>query len=175
MRSGAGFGLSAHVLCAVLDRDALPAQPEQAVGRRNLFRPGGDPESFRWNKQSSRLLASAAAQFEQAVKDYFHSLSWSQPAPANAKPATAAQSGEPRVSIPFRCWTRARLAAASWILPTAQAQALVAEMMVRLPEHRDQGEKDLQAIIADPKTENAIAHRGLAWAHLRKKGIRSGE
>ena len=45
----------------------------------------------------------------------------------------------------------------------------MAEMMVRMPEHRDQGEKDLQAVIGDPKTDNAIAHRGLAWAYMQKK------
>jgi Flp pilus assembly protein TadD len=51
----------------------------------------------------------------------------------------------------------------------AQAQALVAEMSVRLPEHRDQGEKTLATIIADPKTDNVIAHRALAWVRMEKK------
>ena len=41
--------------------------------------------------------------------------------------------------------------------------------MVRLPEHRDQAEKDLQTIIADPKGDNAIAHRALAWARMDRK------
>ncbi len=54
-------------------------------------------------------------------------------------------------------------------MPDAQARSLVGEMAVRLPEHREQGEKDLRTINSDPKIENAIAHRGLAWAHLQRK------
>ena len=39
------FRLPAHVLRTVVDRDALPAQPEQIIGDRNLFRTGADSES----------------------------------------------------------------------------------------------------------------------------------
>ena len=42
-------------------------------------------------------------------------------------------------------------------------------MAVRLPEHRDQSEKDLQTIVADPKADNAIAHRALAWVRMERK------
>jgi tetratricopeptide (TPR) repeat protein len=45
----------------------------------------------------------------------------------------------------------------------------VAEMAVRLPEHRDQGEKNLETVIADPKTDNVIAHRALAWVRMERK------
>jgi hypothetical protein len=51
----------------------------------------------------------------------------------------------------------------------AQAQALVAEMAVRMPEHRDQGEKDLQTVIADPEADNSIAHRAMAWVRMQRK------
>ena len=40
---------------------------------------------------------------------------------------------------------------------------------MRLPEHRDQGEKDLQTVIADPKGDNAIAHRALAWVRMERE------
>ena len=50
-----------------------------------------------------------------------------------------------------------------------QAQSLVAEMMLRLPEHREQGEKDLASVIADPKGDNVIAHRAMAWARMDRK------
>ena len=39
------LGLPADVLCAVMDRDALPDPPEQAVRRGSLFRTGADAES----------------------------------------------------------------------------------------------------------------------------------
>ena len=108
------------------------------------------------------------AQFEQAVKDYFHSLSWSQPPPANAKAANATAQADSAYQL--HSGARSRPGRKQRLdITDAQAQALVAEVMVRLPEHRDQGEKDLQAVIDDPKTDNAIAHRGLAWAHLEKK------
>ena len=42
-------------------------------------------------------------------------------------------------------------------------------MAVRMPEHREQGEKDLEAIVADPKTDNVIAHRALAWVRMERK------
>ena len=42
-------------------------------------------------------------------------------------------------------------------------------MEVRLAEHREQGEKDLRTIISDPKADNSIAHRGLAWTHMEEK------
>jgi len=42
-------------------------------------------------------------------------------------------------------------------------------MAVRLPEHRDQGEKNLETIIADPKMDNANAHRALAWVRMERK------
>jgi tetratricopeptide (TPR) repeat protein len=109
-----------------------------------------------------------AAQLEQAVKDYFHSLSWSPPPPANAKVANAtAQAGSAYQLLPVL--EAGQIGSSVLDITDAQAQALVAEVMVRLPEHRDQGEKDLQAVIDDPKTDNAIAHRGLAWTHLEKK------
>jgi len=41
--------------------------------------------------------------------------------------------------------------------------------MVRLPEHRQRALQELNTIIGQPKTENAIAHRALAWMHLQSK------
>ena len=108
------------------------------------------------------------AQFEQAVKDYFHALSWAQPTPPNSKTASAAAPANSAYqSIPVL--DASQVGSSVVDIKDGQAQALVAEIMVRLPEHREQGEKDLQAVIADPKTDNAIAHRALAWAHLEKK------
>ena len=109
-----------------------------------------------------------AAQFEQAVKDYFHSRSWSPLTPANTKVANATTSAGSAYQV-LAVLEAGQVGSSVVDVTDAQAQALVAEVMVRLPEHRDQGEKDLQAVIGDPKTDNAIAHRGLAWAYLQKK------
>lgn len=108
-----------------------------------------------------------ATQFEQSVKDYFRSVSWSQP-PANTKPATTASSAASAYQA-LAVLEAGQLGSSVVDITDAQAAALVAEMMVRLREHREQAEKELQTVISDPKTENAIAHRGLAWAHLQRK------
>ncbi len=107
------------------------------------------------------------AQFEQAVKDYFHSRSWSQP-PANTKPTNATVPEGSAYQV-ISVLEAGQVGSSVVDVTEAQAQALVAEVMVRLPEHRDQGQKDLEMVINDPKTDNAIAHRGLAWAHLERK------
>jgi tetratricopeptide (TPR) repeat protein len=108
-----------------------------------------------------------AAQFGQVVKDYFHSRSWSQPT-ASTKPANAAVPEGSAYQV-ISALETGQVGSSVVDVTDAQAQALVAEMMVRLPEHRDQGQKELETVISDPKMDNAIAHRGLAWTHLGRK------
>jgi len=106
----------------------------------------------------------SAAQFEQAVKDYFHSFpTWS----AQAKPGAPSSGGQLNQFPP----PLGPLDIGGSVLDVVdtQAQALVAEMAVRLPEHRDQAEKNLETIIANPKTDYAIAHRALAWVRMERK------
>ncbi len=106
----------------------------------------------------------SAAQFEEAVKDYFHQF----PPSAAAQPKPGATSSGGQLSQ-FPPLGPLDVAGSVQDVVDAQAQALVAEMSVRLPEHRDQGEKTLETIIADPKTDNVIAHRALAWVRMEKK------
>jgi len=100
----------------------------------------------------------SAAQLEQVVKDHLHSLASaakSQPASlsqSSAAPATADQIGSNTDPVP---------------LPTAQA--LVAEMSLRVPEHRDQAHSDLNELTNDPKDDTAILHRALGWELMQKK------
>src|SRR5580692_5269660 len=54
-------------------------------------------------------------------------------------------------------------------LPEAEGQSLVAEMSVRLPEHREPAVQQLESITAQPKMDNVVARRALAWAHMEKK------
>lgn len=90
------------------------------------------------------------AQFEQAVKDYFRSLANPiHPFPTPLAPGDVGTSTQ-QVS-------------------DTEARALLGEVMVRVPEHRDQGLLELQGIINQPKLDNAIAHRALAWDHMQKK------
>ena len=106
----------------------------------------------------------SAAQFEEAVKDYFHRF----PPSAAAQPKPGATSSGAQLSQ-FPPLGPLDVAGSVQDVVDAQAQALLAEMSVRLPEHRDQGEKTLETIIADPKADNVIAHRALAWVRMEKK------
>ena len=113
-----------------------------------------------------QAFGMSPAQLEEAVKDYFHAFASAPLTQPNAKPGTSAPGGQvsqfPAPLGPLD------VGASVVDVVRAQALALVAEMAVRLPEHRDQGEKDLQTIIADPKGDNAIAHRALAWVRMER-------
>jgi len=54
-----------------------------------------------------------------------------------------------------------------------EADALVAEMELRMPEHREDAIKQLQKLADDPKTETAVAHRALSWAYVQKGDSKS--
>jgi tetratricopeptide (TPR) repeat protein len=53
-------------------------------------------------------------------------------------------------------------------VPIPEAQALLDEMKLRVPERRQQAVADLQELIDDPKTETVVAHRALAWADVQR-------
>lgn len=91
-----------------------------------------------------------AAQLDQAVKDYFRALT----NPEHAQPAPV-EPGD--------------VGASTQDVPATEAQALVGEVMLRVPERRDQGIQQLQSIINQPKLDSAIAHRALAWDHMQRK------
>jgi hypothetical protein len=132
------------------------------------------------------------AQFDQAVKDYFHSLkplftaldASKQPnAPTNSPqvyqfPAPVGPNDSAITTKPMR---------------EADARALAAEMKIRIPERREAGLQELQALATAPdptiptKSDekkaskgdeetaplvvavgNEIAHRALAWDHLQR-------
>ena len=109
-----------------------------------------------------QAFGMGAAQMEQAVKDYFHSLAVPRkpaapkalPLPAGAQQFTPIGLNEVGVSIQE--------------VQIPEAQALVAEAMVRVPGHRDEALKQLNALVDDPKAETAVAHRAIAWGHLQK-------
>jgi len=112
-----------------------------------------------------QAFGMSAAQLEQAVQDYFHSF----PASPQAQPKPGAAGTASQVGQTLAPPGPLDVGGSVQELVDGQAQALVAEMAVRLPEHREQGEKNLEAIIADPKADNVIAHRALAWVRMERK------
>jgi tetratricopeptide (TPR) repeat protein len=102
-----------------------------------------------------KAYSMSPAQFEQAVKDHFHSLLQT--------PGSAAGVQLNGVPLPEN------IGSSTQELPEAEGRALVAEMSLRLPDHRGQAVQRLESITNLPKGDNVVAHRGLAWAHLEKK------
>jgi tetratricopeptide (TPR) repeat protein len=105
-------------------------------------------------------------QFAQAVKDYFHSLAPSSQAPEKGRqpgPSNAGGIQSPGVT------PGEEISTSTQELPEEEGQALLAEMSVRLSERREQAVQELEATASQPKTDNVIARRGLAWVHLQKK------
>jgi tetratricopeptide (TPR) repeat protein len=109
----------------------------------------------------------SASQFEQTLKNYFHSLTpLFQAEDAAARPGTTKPGGE---IYQFPVVGPEEVGASVQSVTEADAQALLAEAALRLPEHREQAVKELRSIVSQPKLENAVAHRALAWVDMEKK------
>jgi len=105
----------------------------------------------------------SAAQLEQSIKDYFHTLSTSPPQPSREPKAPPLPQGAWQVPVAVgpgdvgTSWAEVRL---------SQAQALIAEVMARVPEHREEAIGQLNTLVDQPLTESFIAHRALGWAYF---------
>ena len=134
-----------------------------------------------------------AAQFDQAVKEYFHSLT---PlfAELDASRQSGSQANAPQVyQFPEIVAPDARVFTTNG-LREADARAVTAEVESRIPERREAGLRELQALATTPEpvpgklfsnkaknqddknnallvtaVGNEVAHRALAWDHLQRK------
>ena len=101
-----------------------------------------------------KAYGMSSGQFADAVKNYFH---------------TVAQSGNAGASPLLGLAPSDQIGSSNQELPFAEGQALLAEMAVRLPEHRDQAVQELESITGQPKSDNVVARRALGWADMQKK------
>ncbi|MGO9650298.1 MAG: tetratricopeptide repeat protein [Terriglobales bacterium] len=108
-----------------------------------------------------KAYGMTAAQLDQAVKDYFHSVS-----PLFQAAAGKAPSGP--MAPTLAPVTYDDVGVTTTDIPEANARAMIAEMDLRLPERHDQARELLETIAKQPATDNAIAHRALGWDHLVK-------
>lgn len=131
------------------------------------------------------------AQFDQAVKDYFHSLTPLFVALDQSK-QRGAELNPPQVyEFPELVGPSDNVITAKPI-PEADARAITAEVKTRIPDRREAGLQELQALATTPDpaakppkdrekkkddstdaplvaaTGNEIAHRALAWDHLQR-------
>ena len=113
------------------------------------------------------------AQFDKALKDYFHSLTQlfqNQDAARQPGANTSAQ-GIYRSAAPLG---PDDIAINAKPVSEADADAQLAEVMVRIPERREQGLREIERILKltdknGQPIDNEVAHRALAWVHLDKK------
>jgi cytochrome c-type biogenesis protein CcmH/NrfG len=101
-----------------------------------------------------KAYGMSSGQLADAVKNYFHTL---------------AQSGTAGASPLLGVAPSDQIGSSNQELPFAEGQALLAEMTVRLPEHRAQAVQQLESIIGLPKGDNVVARRALGWAEMQKK------
>ncbi len=118
-----------------------------------------------------KAYGTTLAQLEQAVKNYFHSLAAPSQAQEKGKQSSPGNAGGIQViaaqvmAVPLAD----DIGSSTQELPQAEGQALVAEMSVRVPEHREQAVQELESIAGQPKTDNVVARRALAWVDMVKK------
>jgi tetratricopeptide (TPR) repeat protein len=118
----------------------------------------------------------SVAQFDQAVKDYYHSLGQLQDDFNFAQQPKSGQATPERMQLykfPAPVGPDDIEVNLKPILES-DARAQLAEVMVRLPERRQQGLNELQAVMAlkdkdGQVLDNEIAHRALAWIAIETK------
>jgi hypothetical protein len=138
-----------------------------------------------------------SAQFDQAVKDYFHSLTPLFVALDQSKQQGVELNAPQVYQFPELVGPNDNVITAKPI-PVADARALAAGIKTRIPDHRDAGLQELQALATAPDptakpakekekdkdkdkkkddssdaplvtaTGNEIAHRALAWDHIQR-------
>jgi len=113
------------------------------------------------------------AQFDKTVKDYFHSLTqlFQNQDAARQPGATPSAAGIYRSAVPLG---PDDIAINAKPMTEADADAQLAEVMVRIPERREQGQREIDRILKltdknGQLIDNEVAHRALAWVHLDKK------
>jgi tetratricopeptide (TPR) repeat protein len=111
-----------------------------------------------------KSLGMSSAQLEEAVKDYYR---------AQAKTVTAPSGPVPQVAAPM---TADMIGTSIHQVSAPEAQALVAEMKLRVPDRRQAARQELESIVKQPNADNAVAHRALAWDYIEQKQFeRAGE
>lgn len=110
-----------------------------------------------------KAFGMSSAQLLQAVKDYLHSI---PPTLGGASPKTPPGALPNGVPAPV---TADVVGMSNHEVAEGEAQALVAEMKLRVPEHRDEARKELSSIMDQPKMDNVVAHRAMAWDAMEKK------
>lgn len=114
-----------------------------------------------------QAFGMTVTELDKTVKDYYHSLKGLQDTLQAAKQLNhgPVDSSISQMPLPFSVDDVATSAKQP---DMGEGDALVQEMALRIPEHREKAIEKLEALIAGEKTETAVAHRALAWAYVQK-------
>ncbi len=116
----------------------------------------------------------SAAQLDKAIKDYFHSLSQLKQDQDATRQSGNAAANRPQIKHFAAPLGPDDVAIEAKPVSEVNAEAQLAEVMVRIPERQEHGLKEIQRILAmtdkaGQPVDNEIAHRALAWVHMDKK------
>lgn len=125
-----------------------------------------------------QAFGMSSADLEKAVKDYFHAIKpLFQALDESRQPASTRSVTTPQ-PIQFAAPLGPDDVAMNLTRMTdPDAQANLADLKARMPEHRDQAMRDLEYLIKQPvgkdnlPMNNAIAHRVLAFVNLQSKNF----
>ena len=144
------------VMHYLLNKEKLPAAGTYFSAVEN--------EKLPVDQAIQKAFGMSSSQMQQAVQDYFHSILPALQPGEEAKAAQASfQNGTP---APV---TADVIGTSSHEMLIGLAQSLVAEMSLRVPEHRDAAHNELESLIAQPKMDNVAAHRALAWDAMQQQ------
>jgi len=108
------------------------------------------------------------AQLEQSVKEHFRSIGTAKPAPPIAEKKSNVLPSLPGATRFSPGLGAVDIASSFKQVPLPEAKALVDEMMLRLPEHREAALKELDDLVEGLKSENPIEHHAKGWLYLEQ-------
>lgn len=116
----------------------------------------------------------SAAQLDKAVKDYFHLLKQLQQDQQSAQQTGNTNANRSQIEHFAAPLGPDDIAISAKPVSETNADAQLAEVMVRLPERREQGLKEIDRILKltdknGQPVDNEVSHRALAWVHMEKK------
>lgn len=140
------------VMHYLLNKEMLPAA--------GVYFGAVENEKLPIEQAIQKAFGMSSAQLQQAVKEYFHSIASTLQRPA--------KGGELQNGVPAPVAADV-VGASVHEMKDGEAEALVAEMKLRVPEHRDEARKELASLIDQPKTDNVTGHRALGWDAMENK------
>jgi tetratricopeptide (TPR) repeat protein len=145
------------VIHYLLDKDLLP----QTGAYFDLV----ENQKLPFDQAIQKAYGMTADQLLQAVKEYFQSIASSLNAPAPAQPGSPSGTPVNTIAAPIAA---SDVGVSTQDQPEYVGRSRLAEVMARVPEHQGLGLNDLENVAAESNTDNAVAHRALAWSYLEK-------